>query len=117
MGPLIEGIVGLLTWLRRVGAVVILAFVCFIVWLALGRAGRRGLELAAILLAGALACFSLAVMAPRPPMSETFAVALAVLAALLLVATAGFILWYGVRRRKRPRVVEHTHPPWENGGW
>lgn len=117
MAPLVEGILALLMWLRRAGAIVILAWVVLILWLAARRAGRKGLELAVLLFTAALAMFTVAVFARRPPMSEMAAVVLVLLAALLVVVTAAVVLWLGVRRRKPPRVVKHTHPPWENGGW
>jgi len=117
MGPLVEGILGALLWLRRVSVLLLVAFVAFLLWLAARRAGRKGLELAVLLLAAALAMFTVAVFAPRPPMTEAAAVALVLVAALLIVATAGVVLWLGLRRRKPPKVIEHRFPPWENGGW
>lgn len=118
MAPLIEAIVGLLLWLRRAGAIVFAAWIALVLWLALRRAGRKGFEVALILVVTALTLFTLAVFAPRPPMSEAVAVALALLAAALVVATVGVLLWLGIRgRRSPPPLVKHTHPPWENDGW
>jgi len=118
MGPVIEDILAVLMRLGRGSALLIAAFVALVLWLAARRAGRRGLELAIVLLVAAMAAFSLAVFAPRPPMTEQAAVALVLVAALLLVATATVILWFGLhRRRRRPRIVKHDAPPWENGGW
>jgi uncharacterized membrane protein HdeD (DUF308 family) len=118
MGPVIEDILGLLMRLGRGSALLVAAFVALVLWLAARRAGRHGLELAVVLLGAAIAAFSLAVFAPRPPMTEQTAVALVLAAASLLVATATVVLWFGLRRRRRsPRVVKHDRPPWENGGW
>ena len=117
MGPLVEGVLGLLLWLRRVSVLVLVGSVVVLLWLAARRAGRKGLELAVLLVGAALAAFTIAVFVPRPPMTEGAAVALVLVAAFLIVATAGIILWFGVRRRKPPKIIGHRTPPWENGGW
>jgi len=118
MGPLVEGILGLLMWLRRVSVLLVVIGVTGLLWLAARRAGRRSLEIAVVMLAIALIAFFTAVFAPRPPMSETVAVALVLVAAFLIVATAGLVLWLGLRRRRKaPKVVSHKTPPWEDGGW
>ncbi len=75
------------------------------------------MEVAVVLLITALTLFTIAVFAPRPPMSEAVAVALALLAAALVVGTVGVVMWLGIRGRRPPPLVKHTHPPWENGGW
>jgi len=104
-------------WAKRATVILILAWLVLILWLAARRAGRKGLELAVPLITTALVIFSAAVLAPRPPMTEGLAVGLVLFAALLVVVTAGLIIWFGVRRRKPPAVPDHTRPPWEGGGW
>ncbi|HUT74183.1 MAG TPA: hypothetical protein VM221_05015 [Armatimonadota bacterium] len=117
MVPLVEGILGLLVWLRRAVVAAVFAFVVVMVWLAVRRGGRRGLELAMLMLGAAVLSFSVAVFAARPPLGEGVAVALTLLSALLVVGAVVATVWYGLRRRKAPPAIEHTRPPWEDGGW
>jgi predicted permease len=117
MAPLVEGLLGLMMWLRRAIALVVVALVFVIVLLAIRRAGRRGLELAVLLAGAAVTAFAAAVFAKRPPMNETLAIALAVMSAALLVGAVGAVIWYALRLRGAPPVVGHSGPPWENGGW
>jgi len=117
MGPLAEGILGTLMTLRRVSTLLVGALVLFILWLAARRAGRRGLDLAVLLLGAAVVAFAVAVFAQRPPMTEAAAVALVLIAAFLIVVTFGVILHFGLRRRRPTQVVKHKTPPWEEGGW
>jgi len=117
MGPLVEGMIGMLMGLKRASVLVCAAFVVLVLWLAARRAGRRGLEAAVLMLASAVVIFVTAVFTRRPPMTETAAVALVILAALLIVATAGIVLWFGLRGRRPPKVVKHSSPPWEGRGW
>lgn len=118
MGPVVEEILAALMSLRRVALLAILGFVALVLWAAARRGGRKGLELALLLVCAAAGAFFGAVFGPRPPLTDTVAIVLALLAAVLLVAAAGVLVWYGLRRRRpRRRVAGHTHAPWEKGGW
>lgn len=121
MGPVAEEILALMMSLRRIAQVAIVGFLLLLVWTMARRGGRKGLEVAVLLVIGAGAAFFAAVFGPRPPLGEGSAIALAVLAAVLLVAAIGVLLWYGLRPRLRrktpPKAGGHTHAPWENGGW
>jgi uncharacterized membrane protein YoaK (UPF0700 family) len=112
--PYAEALLTLLLRLWRVTLLFVVAWILLLVWLAVRRAGRRGLEIALPMWATAAVLFLVAVFAPRPALTDTVAAGLVIVSAALVVGSVVALLLAG---RRPSRLGRHRGPPWEGEGW